>query len=146
MAFYSAFQWNAFQWNAYQIARAVVTPTGGSDEGREAYLSSYERMLLRDQKAKIKKTKTDLEKLESVLKETERRKALAAESAELARKRKSLTRAIELEAAEADFLSEINRLLMVRAELVRRVRAEEDAFMLMMMARKRFRFAFQPAG
>lgn len=147
MTFYSAFQWNAFQWNAYQIARnGTPEPTGGSgEEGREAYVSSYDRLLL--QQAKVKKVKTDLERLDSVLGETERKKALAAQSAALARQKESLKRAIELEALEAEFLKEINRLLMVRAALIRRVKEEEGILIIMIMARKRrLRLSIQPAG
>jgi hypothetical protein len=103
--------------------------------------------MLLQQKAKVKKTKTELDRLESVLRETEKKKALAAQSAALARERESIKRSIELEKLVAEFLKEINRLLMVRAELIARVKEEEGILIVMIMAKKRrFRLVFNPAS
>lgn len=142
MAYYTAFQWNAFQWNAFQIARQAGT-TGLPGKEPYIYVTPHQKHREEEQKEKIKKSKTELEKLESVLKETERKKALAAESKRLAEQRNTLNRAIELEALEQEYLNEINRLLMVRAEMMRRIRSEEEFLILLIVARKRLRINWQ---
>jgi hypothetical protein len=133
LAFYSAFQTNAFQWNAYQIARNGQT-TGGSPRGEYTYL--YPFQIEKIEKAKrenLKKQKTDLDRLDSVLAETERLKNIAAESKLLAKEK----RARELAAKEQEYLQEINRLLMVRDELVRRIKKNEQLIIAMVLMKKR---------
>lgn len=88
------------------------------------------------QREKVRKEKSELERLESVLRETERKKELA-EKARL--KALSEKRAKALARAEAEFIQEINRLLMVRAELIRRIKEDEAILIIMIMSRKRLR-------
>ena len=112
-------------------------PSGG---GGYTYITPYQRLQSEEyQREKIKKAKTDLDRLENVLRETERQKALAAESANLARQKQALNRALQLEAKEREYLDEINRLLMVRGELMRRIRSDEEFLVIIIMARKRLR-------
>lgn len=149
MTFYSAFAWQGFWNRSFQIARnQEQITTGGGKEERQAYVTPYQKLQLdEEQREKVRKAKTDLDRLESVLRETDRQKRLAAESAKIARERNALKRAIELEAAENEYLNEINRLLMVRAELVARVRHEEGLLVIMIMAMKRrLRITVQPAS
>jgi len=139
MAFYSAFQTSAYQWNAYQIAIGTVAEETVGDDSY-VYLPSQ-------QQEKIKRKKNDLDRLESVLAETERKKALATESKKLANETNKLKRALELESLEREYLNEINRLFMVRADLIRRIRSDEELLVIMILARKRrLRFVFQPAS
>ena len=140
MAFYSAFQWNAFQWNAYQIARAeTITGGGKPSDDISTHIPHYQRYVNEEsQREKIKKEKTDLERLESVLREAERKKDLAAESKKLAEQTNKIKRSIELENLEREYLEEINRLLMVRAELIRRIK-EEEVLLIILIAMKRRR-------
>lgn len=152
MAFYSAFQGNAYQRNAFQI-KAQPTATGGSGGDKEdAYLPTYQKYLSDErqqerQREKIRREKTELERLESVLRENERKRALAEQSRLAAKEAKKLKRAIELEKLEREYLNEINRLLMVRAGILRRIKASEEALIIMIIARKRrLRIAIQPAG
>jgi hypothetical protein len=142
---FGAFQSNAFQANAFQIIASAAPPVPDV-VGDSVFVPSHQRHNIKDQSAKVTKAKTDLNRIDSVIKETEKKKALAAQSALLARQRESIRRAIELEAAETEFLNEINRLLMVRAELVKRVRAEEETLLILMVAKRRMRFAIQPAS
>lgn len=136
---FGAFQSNAFQLNAFQIIPSAPIITGGSDEGRSVYIPSHQR-----HKIKLEKAKDDLYRLDNVISDIENKKALAEESAKAARERQSLKRAIQLEAAINDYLNEINRLLVVRGELVKRVRAEEEMMLIAIMSKRRLRLV-QPA-
>lgn len=130
MAFYSAFQSNAFQWSAYQIARQ--SPISGSSDYSYVYPFQLEK-IEREKRESLKKQKTDLERIDSVLKETERLKNLAAESKAIAKEQ----RAIELAKKEQEYLLEINRLLTVRAELIRRIQKNQQIVIAIVMMRKR---------
>lgn len=85
-------------------------------------------------RAQVKKAKSEIEKLDSVLRENERRAAVAAQNKVIAT---STERAIELAALERQYLEEINRLLMVRVELVRRIREAEQVIIAIVVMRKR---------
>lgn len=140
---FSGFQSNAFQSNAFQIIRNAVSIVGSSGNEKYTYATPYQILQSpQAQRDKIKAVKTDLARVDSVLEETTRKKLLAEESRKLAKQRNALKRSIELEALEREYLNEINRLLMVRADLIRRIRADEEILVVMIMARKRrFRFA-----
>jgi hypothetical protein len=134
MTFYSAFQWNAFQNNAYQIARAATT-TGGSPS-KETYSQFYPFQLEqveKEKRAALKKQKSDLDRLDSVLAETRRLAAIAAENKLLAKEK----RALELAAKEQEYLEEINRLLMVRVELVLKMRRNQQFIIALVLMKKR---------
>lgn len=80
--------------------------------------------------------KTDIQKLESVLSEYERRKMLTEESLSLA---DEVSRP-RLSAIHNDITSEINRLLMVKAEMMARIkRAKAMLLLAVAMRRRRFR-------
>lgn len=133
MAFYSAFQTNAFQWNAYQIARSV-SASGGLPKEAYSYIYPFQVEKVEKQKRDlVKKQKTELQKLDSVLAETNRLMGLAAESKALAKEK----RALELAAKEQEYLQEINRLLMVRDELMRRIKKNEQLIIAMVLMKKR---------
>jgi hypothetical protein len=125
------FQLSAFQRSGFQIGYATA-PTdngwmGGPIDDRWSYQTDF-------QKSKIKKVKTELQKVDSVLEEYERRKALAAENKLLAEAK----RAAELAQQELYLITEINRLRMVRAELMQRIQ-EEEFILLLMMGKRRLR-------
>lgn len=135
---FSGFQSNAFQRNAFQIVGGtdVVQPTPGDSRQHDVYITPYQAVKLRQEK--LRKEKTELEKLDSVLKNIEKKKAVVSESKLLAKKK----RALELEQKENEYLQEINRLLVVRSDLMRRINEDEGLLILLMaMKRRRLRAA-----
>jgi len=123
---------SGFQSFAFQTAGNDNTPTGSG--GKEIYVTPYQKYQEEEyRRDKIRKEKTELEKLESVLREAERKKELAARNKLLATER----RAIALARAEAEYLAEINRLLMVRADLIRRIKEDEAALIILIVMRRR---------
>ena len=128
-----AFQLSFGQRNAFQIPSAVAATVGDS----YTYAPTYQKYQVEErQREKIRKEKSDLDKLQSVLAENERKRLLAAESKLLA----DAENAMRLAALEQEYLQEIDRLLVVRADLMRRVRqSEETLIMMMAMKRKRLR-------
>lgn len=129
------FQGIAFQRIAFQTNGNIANDNllGGKDY---SYFTPYQK-----QREKIRKERTELQKLDSVLKETERKKQLAALSLQTAKEQKKKQAAIRLLKLENDLLEEINRLLAVRAELMRRIREDEAILVIMMMKRRRLRVA-----
>ncbi len=131
-----AFQFGAYQAFAYQTLTGIRSIDenllGGKDYPNKdfSYVTAY-------QKEKIRKEKTELQKLESVLQETERKKEVVVKSRSIAKKQA----AIRLLKLENEYLQEINRLLMVRAELIRRIREDEAILIIMMMRKRRLRAA-----
>ena len=134
--YYSGFQSNAFQRNAFQIVSNDNSPTGN---GGNYYQTPYQRY--KDEielEEKVKREKSELEKLESVLRETERKKELAAKNRLVAQEK----RALELARLEAAYLEEINRLLVIKADLMRRIKEDESILIIfMVMKRRRLRAA-----
>lgn len=132
--FYSAFQTNAFWRKSYQI--------GNNDNAEQntagfVYHSPYSDFKRKEAKREeIRKEKTELEKLESVLREAERKKALATANKLLAKK----AQALRLANLENEYLEEINRLLKLRGELVQRIRRnEEDLLIMLIISRRKLR-------
>lgn len=142
------FQSTAFQSFAFQTVGNTVVQPGDSGDEKQTYVPQYQRYANEErQRQKIRRDKTELERLESVLKETERKKELASESKRIAEENNKLQRAIQLEKSEREYLEEINRLIMVKADLIRRIRRDEESLLIIIMARKRrLRFAVQPAS
>ena len=121
------FQTFAFQSNAYQTAG---TAANDNSAGWGYTHPHVERENLR---AKIRREKSELEKLESVIAENRRKADLAAQNKLLAKKQAAL----RLAALENEYLTEINRLMQVRAMLLLRIRQDEEALFLMMMLKRR---------
>lgn len=135
-----AYQIGAYQAFAYQTLSG--DPANDNDwlggGGSYSYNTPYKKYAAEEvQREKIAQEKSELEKLESVLKEAERKKELAAQNRLIASER----RAIELAALELEYLNEINRLLGVRIELVRRIKESEAILIILMVRRKRGLFA-----
>jgi len=86
----------------------------------------------------VKKAKTELQKVDSVLLEYERRRALAEESLRLAEESET-QRLLKL---QNELITEITRLLMVKADLMVRVRRGEEQLILMIAMRRRRLRAF----
>ncbi len=87
-------------------------------------------------KQEIKKNKTELQKVQSVISEYERRRALAEESLRIADESEHQ----RLLSIQNELIEEINRLLIVKAEMMARLkRSEEQLILMMAMRRKRFR-------
>lgn len=110
------------------------------DEYIGKYFSEYSHVypfqlekIEREKREALKREKTDLERIDSVIKENERLQALAAESKLIAKEQ----RAIELAQKEQEYLLEINRLLTVRAELIRRIRKNEQFIIAVVLMKKR---------
>lgn len=125
--FSAGFQLVAFQ---TAIGQGVATITGGLPKAF-SYFPAWQQ----NQQAQIKKQKTEIQKLDSVINEYERRRALAEESLRLAAESEHQ----RLMAAQNELLTEINRLLMVKAEMMARVRKQEEFLLLAIIARKRLR-------
>lgn len=128
------FQKNAFQANAFQYGNpTVVTTPDSGGLSTYSYHPEYQQAV---QQQKIKREKTELQKLESVLSEYQRRESLAAESLRIAEESER-NRLIEI---QNNLISEINRLLMVKAEMMARVkRSEEELLLMVALRRKRLR-------
>lgn len=131
------FQSYAFQCVAFQSVWGGGAPaqTSGGLPHKYTYVPKYQLDEI-EQKKRIAKAKTEAQKLESVLKEYERRRELAEESIALA-SAKEEARLLKL---QNELISEINRLLIVKAEMMARIKREEEQLILMMvMRRRRFR-------
>lgn len=89
----------------------------------------------------IRKQKTELQKVNSVIKETERKKALAALSLQAAKDQKKKQAAMRLLQLEQDLFEEINRLLAVRVGIIQRIKEDEAILIILMMKRRRLRVA-----
>lgn len=120
-----------FQSFAFQSAGLTNVPqaTGGLPY---TYVPAYQLREI-EQRKKVKKTKTEAQKLESVLNEYERRKALAEESLLIAEQ----SERNRLMSVQNELITEINRLLMVKAELMARMKSEEEQLIMMMIIRRR---------
>ncbi len=121
-----------FQLVAFQtvVGKGEPQAAGGTPY---IYNPSYQQAV---QEQKVKREKSELQKLESVLSEYQRREALALESLMLAEESER-SRLLEI---QNNLLSEINRLLMVKAEMMARVKRSEEMLILMIaMRRKRLR-------
>lgn len=103
---------------------------GGSD--KYTYVPAYQK-----QEEKVKRARTDLDRINNVIKETERKKALAERSRKIAAENRAIKRALELEEKERELIQELSRLLTIRLELIHKLRAEEELLILMIVAKKR---------
>lgn len=133
------FQNFAFQSYAFQIAGNASNDNGllgGIMTPPYGYHSPHKKL-----EESIRKQKTELQKVDSVLKETERKKAVAAMSLQAAKDQKKKQAAIRLLALENQLLEEINRLLAVRAGIMQRIREDEAILIILMMKRRRLRVA-----
>jgi len=111
---------------------AVAQDTGGLPK-IYSYFPEYHA-----KQAEVKKTKTELQKVESVISEYERRRALAEESLKIAEESETE----RLLAVQNELIAEITRLLMVKADLMARVRRGEEQLILMIAMRRRRLRAF----
>ena len=128
---FGAFQSNAFQSNAFQILTAAASSAGTP----YTYIPADQRQEI-ERRKQIAIKKTELQKVTSVIGEYERQRALAEESLKIANE-KAQARLLK---AQNELIAEINRLLMVKAELMARIRREEEQLILMVaMRRRRFR-------
>lgn len=126
--FYSAFQSNAFWNKAFQIGNNDNQPSGGG----YVYHSPSSKAE-QEKRAKIAQEKTELQKVDSVLEEYKRKRELALQAQQVA-KRKA---AVRLAALERGYLEEIDRLMQVRALLMHRIRQNEESLILLLMMRRR---------
>jgi len=106
---------------------------GGAQETQETGGHPYS---YQPQYAQIKKQKTELQKVDSVLAEFERKQTVAAQSLALT---VNVNRQAQLLAIQNDLINEINRLLVVKAEMMARVRRDEEMLILMAFSRRRLR-------
>ncbi len=121
------FQGNSFQ-NSFQINGAA------NDNDNSAGWSYVHPHVERDNlREKLRREKSELEKVNSVLAEFERKKQLAAQNKLLAQA-KAAERLAKL---ELEYENEINRLLQVRVLLLQRIKQDEEALFLMMMLKRR---------
>lgn len=132
MTFATGFESFAFQ----TVGSNDNKPSGFGYKSPYAEYKEYEY-----QREKIRKHKSELEKLEAVLKETERKKALAEQSRLIAEQSKKKAAIIRLLKLEQEFLNEITRLLAVRAMLMQRMLEDEAILIILMMKRRRLRVA-----
>jgi hypothetical protein len=129
------FQSSAFQSVAFQVAGiGKGTPqssvSGFGYDGRTPYRKFQDEEY---QKNKIKAEKTELQKVEAVLSENYRKAGLAANNAKIANNKNAL----RLNALEKEIRDEIARLLMVRNGIIERVRQNDEALIMMMIANRK---------
>lgn len=125
------------------VAFQTVVGLGGAQPTGHgySYQTPYQRHRIAEQEERIKQQKTDLQKVESVIQEYERRKEITADSlARVSSKRQEA----RLLTAQNELISEISRLLEVRAELMAKLRQEEDALILMLIFQRKLR-VFNPS-
>jgi len=123
------FQATAFQTNAFQISRpANDNPSNAGD-----YVTPYDRYKEEEYQKRINREKSEVQKIDSVIDENKRKAELAAKNRLLAAER----RAAQLAILEQEYLNEINRLLVVRAELMRRIKEDEAILIILMVMKKR---------
>lgn len=115
---------------------ATDTPASDDTGGLPSSYSYFPEYHARQ--AEVKKAKTELQKVDSVLLEYERRRALAEESLRLAEESET-QRLLKL---QNELITEITRLLMVKADLMARVRRGEEQLILMIAMRRRRLRAF----
>ena len=130
------FQSYAFQVGAFQTPINDNNPSGnGGYFYQTPYQKHREEIELQE---KVKREKTELEKLESVIAENKRKAELAAQN----RLKAQARQAANLARLEAEFLAEINRLSMVRAALIKSIKENEAILILLIvMKRRRLRVA-----
>jgi hypothetical protein len=132
---FGGFQSNAFQSNAFQIIPDGKNTPENSGGTPYTYIPADQQREIERRKL-IATKKTELQKVVSVIGEYERQRELAEESLKIASE-KSQARLLK---AQNELIAEINRLLIVKAELVARIRREEEQLILMAaMRRRRFR-------
>ena len=128
------FQSAAFQSIAFQTVTAVNDnePKGGNDHHH--YQTPYQKHRQEiELEEKVNREKTELERLENVLREVERKKELAAKNKLIAQAK----RAEALARMEAAYQEEINRLRAIKADLMRRIKEDESILIIFMVMRKR---------
>lgn len=129
---FSGFQSNAYQNNAYQISNDNSSTPGGRTD---AYVTPWQRYKAEEYQRKLlHKEKSELEKVNNVILETQRQADLVAKNLLLAEKKAAQER---LAKKEQEFLNEINRLLLIRDQLIKRIKQEEQTLFLLIMMRKR---------
>lgn len=125
-----------FLWWLLNLGDGGAAGSGGRDHSY-TYVAPYQLRRQEDKSREIlKKHKTDLDRVNSVIAENERKKNLATESKLQAEQRKKVTRAIELAELESEYLNEIARLIIVRDGIVRRIKKEEELLTIMIVAKK----------
>lgn len=136
-----AFQGNAFQRNAFQIpGGSIPKPPDVILLGGKAYAynSPWNKEKEKQYQEKIRKDKAELEKATASLDEYERKKELVLIN-KLSANNKIAAESLRL---EIKYNQEINRLLQIRALLMHRVKQNEEALILLLMAaRRRLRVA-----
>lgn len=124
------FQSYAFQSYAFQT---VVANDNTPSAGKYTYQTPYQRYKI-ELEEKIRKEKTDLQKLDSVLEENRRKAAILEKSKADAVEANVLERLAKL---ELEYLQEINRLTQVRAMLLLRIRQNEEALIVLLTQMRR---------
>lgn len=122
------FQTFAFSSGAYQYNGIAVNDNTG-----KGYNTSYSNYSVLKRQQEIRKEKTELQKVESVIAENKRLADLAARN-KLEASKKAALRLAQL---EAEYLAEINRLMQVRAMLLQRIKQNEDALIALLMLKRR---------
>jgi len=128
------FQIGAYQTGFQSSAGAVNDNIGGG------YTYQHENLRREEERyqKKLARQKTELEKVDSVLAEYEKQKAIAARNKVLANKKL----AAENLRRELEYAQEISRLTQVRAMLLQQIKQNEEALILILMfARRRLRVA-----
>lgn len=92
-------------------------------------------------KEELKQKKTELDRVNAVIAENERKQAIAEQSRLQAISLKKKQSALRLETLQNELLNEITRLLAVRDEIMRCIKNDEAAILLMMMRYRRLRVA-----
>jgi hypothetical protein len=131
------FQNAAFQSYSFQTAVIANDNTAPAHKEYNAIRTPNRAEEIEKYQAKIRKEKTELQKLDSVVAEFERKKSILKRSKTEAKESEVLSRLAKL---ELQYIQEINRLMQVRAMLLLRIKQDEEALIvLLMQARRRLR-------
>lgn len=126
-----AFQLSAFQRSAFQIgyrAQQETPPSGGHPD----YIYSTHRLRREfEYKNKIVEEKRELERLKIEIAEAESKRLIA----EKAKVKKNAAK--KLAALQAQLEREINRLSILQAALIQRIKEDEAALVILLVARRR---------
>lgn len=128
------FQSFAFQNYAFQTA---VIANDNTASGKYTYQTPYQRLKIEQLQEKVRREKTELQRLDSVLAENQRKAAILEKSKADAKEAAVIARLAKL---ELEYLNEINRLMRVRALLLLRIKQNEEAMIVLLaMMRRRLR-------
>jgi len=119
----------SFAFVNYAFQTAVI-----ANDNSAGWSYAHPHVEYQNRQEKLKKQKTELQKLDSVLAENQRKAAILEKSKADAKEAAVIARLAKL---ELEYLNEINRLMQVRAVLLQQIKRNEEAMILLLMLKRR---------